>query len=46
MKLYQKYQYFIFDLDGTVYRGDKIIPGAAETINQLKSLRKQIVFVS
>lgn len=46
MKLYQKYQYFIFDLDGTVYRGDKIIPGAAETINQLKSLRKKIVFVS
>ncbi|GMU97025.1 HAD-IIA family hydrolase [Ignavibacterium album] len=46
MKLYQKYKYFIFDLDGTVYRGNKIIPGAAETINQLKSCGKKVVFVS
>lgn len=46
MNLYQQYKYFIFDLDGTVYRGDKIIPGAAETINRLKSLGKKIVFAS
>lgn len=46
MELYKKYKYFIFDLDGTIYRGDKIIPHAAETINHLKSENKKITFVS
>lgn len=46
MFIYQKYNYFIFDLDGTIYRGNKIIPFAAETINQLKRLGKKILFVS
>ncbi len=42
----QKYDAFIFDLDGTVYRGEKAINGAAETINYLKSIGKKIVFIS
>lgn len=46
MKLYQQYEYFIFDLDGTVYRGDRLIPGAAETLNQIKSMGKKVIFVS
>ena len=41
-----KYEAFIFDLDGTIYRGTKIIPGAKETVNRLKELGKKIIFVS
>ncbi len=41
-----KYDSFIFDLDGTVYRGDNIIPGAEETINRLKDYGKKIIFIS
>jgi len=37
---------YIFDLDGTIYRGEKLIPGAQETIEKLKSLRKKIVYLS
>lgn len=37
---------FIFDLDGTVYLGETAIPGAVETINHLRHLGKQVLFVS
>jgi NagD protein len=40
------YSGFLFDLDGTIYRGDKLIPGAREAIEKLKSLSKKIVFLS
>ena len=42
----KKYNSFIFDLDGTVYRGESIIPGADKTINQLKQLGKNVLFIS
>lgn len=41
-----KYDAFIFDLDGTIYRGTKLIPGAKETVNKLKELGKKIIFIS
>jgi HAD superfamily hydrolase (TIGR01450 family) len=41
-----KYDSFIFDLDGTVYRGNNIIPNADKTINQLKQLNKRVLFIS
>lgn len=41
-----KYDTFIFDLDGTVYRGDNIIPGADKTINLLKKNGKRVLFIS
>lgn len=41
-----KYNSFIFDLDGTVYRGESIIPGADKTINYLKQLGKKVLFIS
>jgi arabinose operon protein AraL len=44
--LIDKYSAFIFDLDGTIYRGEHLIPKADETINHLKLLGKKIVFVS
>jgi HAD superfamily hydrolase (TIGR01450 family) len=46
LSLSEKYDYFIFDLDGTIYRGEHLIPRADEVINHLKSNRKKIIFVS
>ena len=42
----EKYEGFIFDLDGTIYRGENLIPDADKTINHLKSLGKKIIFIS
>ena len=36
----------IFDLDGTVYLGDRLLPGARETIEWLRQHDHPIVFVS
>jgi phosphoglycolate/pyridoxal phosphate phosphatase family enzyme len=46
LSLSEKYDYFIFDLDGTIYRGEHLIPRADEVINHLKIIGKKIVFVS
>ncbi len=46
MNLIEKYDYFIFDLDGTIYRGEHLIPGAEKVINHLKSINKKFVFAS
>jgi len=37
---------FIFDLDGTVYLGDEIIPGAKETLEWVRNKNAQIKFVT
>jgi NagD protein len=37
---------YLFDLDGTIYLGEKLIPRARETIEKLKSLSKKIVYLS
>ncbi|WP_188454957.1 HAD-IIA family hydrolase [Virgibacillus oceani] len=37
---------FIFDLDGTVYLDNKLIEGAAETINQLRERGDRVVFLT
>jgi NagD protein len=42
-KLYDAY---IFDLDGTIYLGDALLPTAAETINHLRALGRRTVFLS
>ena len=42
----ENYNSFIFDLDGTIYRGNNIIPGADKAINTLKKSGKKIVFIS
>lgn len=43
---FQNYKYFIFDLDGIIYRGKKVVDRAAETINHLSNLGKKMVYVS
>lgn len=40
------YEGYIFDLDGTIYLGDELIPGAAETVTRLRELGSKTVFVS
>jgi ribonucleotide monophosphatase NagD (HAD superfamily) len=39
----EKYDYFIFDLDGTIYRGEHLIPRADQVINHLKFVGKKSV---
>jgi arabinose operon protein AraL len=39
-------QGIIFDLDGTVYRGEQLIPGARETIERMRELQHPLVFVT
>lgn len=37
---------YIFDLDGTIYLGDVLLPTVEETITQLRALGKKIIFLS
>ncbi len=37
---------YALDLDGTVYLGDALLPGAAETIQQLRDAGARVVFVT
>lgn len=40
------YGLYIFDLDGTLYRGEEIIPHAVETVAELRSRGAQIRFLT
>lgn len=40
------YSAYIFDLDGTVYLGDALLPTAGETIQRLRGLGKRTIFLS
>lgn len=44
--IYEKYNSFIFDLDGTIYRGEHLIENADKTINLIKESGSKIIFVS
>lgn len=46
MNYLEKYDGFIFDLDGTIYLDDKLIGAADKVINKLVALEKKIVFVT
>ncbi len=37
---------YLFDLDGTVYRGEKLLPGASKTIAALRDRGRRLLFVS
>lgn len=41
-----KYDGFIFDLDGTIYRGNHLIPNADKTVNEIKAMGKRVIFIS
>ena len=40
------YDVYFFDLDGTVYLGDELLPGAASTIQALKNAGKAVRYLS
>jgi HAD superfamily hydrolase (TIGR01450 family) len=37
---------WLFDLDGTVYRGEALVPGAGETIRALRQAGRRVAFLS
>jgi hypothetical protein len=41
-----RYSAYIFDLDGTIYLGDALLPGAAETIARLRTGGSKVLFLS
>jgi HAD superfamily hydrolase (TIGR01450 family) len=40
------YDGYLFDLDGTVYLGDELLPGAFELITRLRELGRSTLFLS
>jgi NagD protein len=40
------YSAYLFDLDGTIYLGDTLLPGAAETIAALRKAGRRTIFLS
>ena len=40
------YEGYIFDLDGTIYLGDELLPGAKRLILELRARGKKVVFLS
>jgi len=42
-KLYDGY---VFDLDGTIYLGDELLPGAKRLVLKLRELDRRVVFLS
>ena len=40
------YDAYIFDLDGTIYLGDALLPTVQETIQQLRASGRRIIFIS
>ncbi|HKC09014.1 MAG TPA: HAD family hydrolase, partial [Methylomirabilota bacterium] len=40
------YRGWLFDLDGTVYLGDRLIPGAAECLAALRAAGRRIAFLT
>ncbi len=44
--LKKRYKAYIFDQDGTLYLGDQVLPGAAETIAELRASGSRTIFLS
>ena len=45
-KLLDSTKMFIFDCDGVIWRGDEVIEGVPETLDMLREMGKQLVFVT
>jgi glycerol-1-phosphatase len=46
MVLADAYDAFLFDLDGVLYRGSEVVPGASEAIARLRAAGKRVAFVT
>lgn len=40
------YRAYLFDLDGTIYLGEALLPGAAETISAIRAAGGRVIFLS
>lgn len=40
------YDAYIFDLDGTLYLGEALMPGAAETLSRIRAANRPVLFLS
>lgn len=40
------YADYVFDLDGTIYLGSELLPGAERTVQALRDMDRKVVFVS
>jgi arabinose operon protein AraL len=40
------YEGYVFDLDGTIYLGDELLPGAKRLILKLREVGKRVIFLS
>ena len=40
------YEGYVFDLDGTIYLGDELLPGAGRLVPKLRELDRRVVFLS
>lgn len=45
-RLYNSVDAFLFDCDGVIWKGDKLIDGVSETLHFLRSQGKKLVFVT
>ncbi|GBE22958.1 arabinose operon protein AraL [bacterium BMS3Bbin01] len=46
MSLIERYEGFVFDLDGTVYMGDELLPGAREVLEAVRGADRRVVYVT
>ncbi|MEW6060277.1 MAG: HAD-IIA family hydrolase [Actinomycetota bacterium] len=46
MSLAERYDCFLFDLDGVVYRGDRAVPHASEAVAALRAAGRRVVFMT
>ncbi|MFH1789052.1 MAG: HAD-IIA family hydrolase [Candidatus Altiarchaeota archaeon] len=46
MMLADEFQGFIFDLDGVIWKGATLIPGADETVKKIRELGKTVLFLT
>ncbi len=42
----RSYAGYLFDLDGTIYLGDELLPGAAELVHALREQGRETLFLS
>ncbi|HCA46779.1 MAG TPA: HAD family hydrolase, partial [Armatimonadetes bacterium] len=42
----KQYDGYLFDLDGTIYLGDELIPGADRTVAKLRERGARVQFLS
>ncbi|WP_233200565.1 HAD-IIA family hydrolase [Cryobacterium sp. M15] len=40
------YDAYLFDLDGTIYLGEEVLPGALQLLTHLRETRRRVVFLS